>query len=318
MTTELPADLDVLQRLYSVPPPEFVEARTALVKERRAAKDHAGAIAIAGAPTTERRGLGAQRRGRRPSDGGRGLRRRSRAGARGAGSRYRGRAGADVRVALRELREHSGKVLAAARRAVAQTGRPADSQTAELSARLAELAGSTGATGQLRAGLLGLPRPDDDDDPFAGLEPAARQPRAAAAGRARPAGRTVRSSGSRPRRRPIGARSVRTRSGPQRVVALGPSSRPRSATQRRRQRRSRRPNAERRPSGGRSTRPAPGSTAPSAASRRPRPSWPRPVEAWPRPERRSNRRGGRSQRPADAPHGALGHQAAICIAKRPA
>jgi exonuclease SbcC len=70
-------------------------------------------------------------------------------------------------------------VLAAVEDVVTASGRAAGSQTAALTARLAEVAGNEAAAEQLRAGRLGSAELDAVD-PFAGLEP----PHRSAGGRA--------------------------------------------------------------------------------------------------------------------------------------
>ena len=82
-----------------------------------------------------------------------------------------GRDGPDVRAALRTLRERTTDVIRAADAALEGAGRA--SGTAELTARLSEVAGNALACEQLRMGVLGSGDPDASDL-FAGLEPPAR------------------------------------------------------------------------------------------------------------------------------------------------
>jgi hypothetical protein len=94
-----------------------------------------------------------------------------------------GRDGPDVRTALRTLRDRTADVIREAGAALEGAGRAPG--TAELTARLSEIARSAAACEQLRAGVLGSGDPGASD-PFAGLEPAARPsaPREAPAKRA--------------------------------------------------------------------------------------------------------------------------------------
>lgn len=83
---------------------------------------------------------------------------------------------ADVRQALRDLRERTAALVTVANRALqaeAHTG-----GAPELQARLSEVAGSEEAVEQLRRGILGTGDPATEDL-FAGLEPPADRPPAA-------------------------------------------------------------------------------------------------------------------------------------------
>ncbi|MGI9029775.1 MAG: hypothetical protein ACR2HP_07285 [Ilumatobacteraceae bacterium] len=99
---------------------------------------------------------------------------------------------ADVRQALRDLRERTTALVTAANRvlrAEAHTG-----GAPELQARLSEVAGSEETVEQLRRGILGTGDPAADDL-FAGLTPSADRPRAAKSPTKRP------TKGSAPKRR---------------------------------------------------------------------------------------------------------------------
>jgi len=172
----MPVDAAELSRLYTVPPEEFVAARNAAVKELRAAKDRESAAVVA--------------KLRRPSVADWALNTvaveqpDALAAVLEAASQMRqaqeaaveGREGPDVRSAVRDLREHSRRVLTLAEEAIAGLGRPIGPQVASLTARLAEVAANEAAAEQLRAGHLGS-ADVDAIDPFAGLTPAARRPR---------------------------------------------------------------------------------------------------------------------------------------------
>jgi hypothetical protein len=82
-----------------------------------------------------------------------------------------GRVGSDVRTVLRTLRDRTADLIREAAVVLDRAGRAPGS--AELTARLSEIAGNAAATEQLRMGVLGSGDPDVSD-PFAGLEPAAR------------------------------------------------------------------------------------------------------------------------------------------------
>jgi hypothetical protein len=175
----VPVDAAALQHLYTLPPEEFVAARTALAKELRAVKDRETAAEVT--------------KLRRPSvvDWALNVVARDHADLVGAyvgaaaamrdaqAAAVEGRRGGDVRDAVRDLRTSTQPVLAAVEDVVTASGRAAGSQTAALTARLAEVAGNEAAAEQLRAGRLGSAELDAVD-PFAGLEP----PHRSAGGRA--------------------------------------------------------------------------------------------------------------------------------------
>jgi hypothetical protein len=174
----VPVDAEMLQRLYTLPPEEFVASRNALARELRAAKDRETAAEVV--------------KLRRPSvvDWALNVVARDQAAlvtdALAAGAALReaqaaaveGRAGADVGEAMRRLRTTTRPVAAAADAVLVAAGRPPGSQVAGLTARLAEIAGNEAAGEQLRAARLGSAELDAAD-PFAGLRtPPARRPRA--------------------------------------------------------------------------------------------------------------------------------------------
>jgi hypothetical protein len=163
-------DEATLRGLYATVPTEFVAARNAVVKDLRRAKerDEAALVAalrrpdwtdwalnVAAAEKTE----AVEEFARAASD------------VRDAQTAaIEGRDGPDVRAALRTLRERTTDVMRAAVAALEGAGRA--SGTADLTARLSEIAGNAAACEQLRAGVLGSGDPDVSN-PFAGLEPPA-------------------------------------------------------------------------------------------------------------------------------------------------
>jgi hypothetical protein len=161
-------DEATLQQLYATVPTDFVAARNATVKELRRAKerDEAALVAalrrpdwtdwalnVAAAEKTE----AVDEFARAASD------------VRDAqNAAIEGRDGPDVRAALRTLRERTADVMRAAVAALEGAGRAPG--TAELTARLSEIAGNAAACDQLRTGVLGSDDPDVSN-PFAGLAP---------------------------------------------------------------------------------------------------------------------------------------------------
>ena len=101
-----------------------------------------------------------------------------------------GRAGTDIRDAVRTLRERTAALVSIARSVVDKPGiAAAGSSVSDLTARLAEVAGSAQATDSLRIGLLGVGE-RGDADPFGGLDVPARPSRragSAAAATSKPA-----------------------------------------------------------------------------------------------------------------------------------
>ena len=197
-------DEATLRGLYATVPTEFVAARNALVKELRRAKerDEAALVAALRRPDWTDWALNVvaaehDRRRRASSRTAAGDVRDAQAAA------IEGRAGPDVRAALRALRERTTDVSRKAAAALEHVGRAPG--TAELTARLSEIAGHAVTTDQLRMGVLGSGEPDASD-PFGGLEPAdrpsprrdapaKRAARRQAAGSCREHGRRIRPSG---------------------------------------------------------------------------------------------------------------------------
>lgn len=166
-------DVELLRTLYGGPPSEFVTSRDALVRELRAAgaRDDAAAVKKLRRHTPTDWVLNRVAADRPDvvvafADAA-GQLRTAQAAA------IEGRAGGDVRTAMAQLRERSAAVVAAA--TALDRGVP----TADVTARLMELAGDERGTEQLVAGVLGS-APLDGPDPFAGLEPAPSTPRRAA------------------------------------------------------------------------------------------------------------------------------------------
>jgi hypothetical protein len=164
-------DEATLRRLYATVPTEFVAARNAVVKDLRRAKarDEASAVAALRKPDWTDWALNVAAAQRTDavdefvtaaSD------------VRDAQSAaIEGRDGPDVRAVLRTLRERTADVIRTAAAALEDAGRPPG--TAELTARLSEVAGNALACDQLRMGVVGSGDPDVSD-PFAGLEPPTR------------------------------------------------------------------------------------------------------------------------------------------------
>lgn len=182
-------DIDGLQPLFDVPPPEFVAARNTLVKRLKADRQRDAATLVAAV--------------RRPSWVDWALNQVASSEPQliadfdAAAARLRdaqaasieGRVGPDLRDALATLR---GSIAAVSRSgAAALRRRERVPDAAELGARLGEVAALPAATEQLRAGILGAADPGEEDL-FAGLIPAERPrrrvPADAALHPARPAG----------------------------------------------------------------------------------------------------------------------------------
>jgi hypothetical protein len=185
MSDEQALDADTLQQLYTLPPAEFVAARTAAVKERRAAGDRAGATAVAALrkasavdvalnlvaveqPDVVDSFLAAAAEVRDVQT-----------------AAAEGRSTGSTRDALRELRAQTAAVVASAGQAAARAGL-SGSLTAPATARLGELVANDVAGAQLRAGHLGSGAVESVD-PFAGLSPGAPAAPAPRARRAAPA-----------------------------------------------------------------------------------------------------------------------------------
>jgi hypothetical protein len=164
-------DQSMLRQLYATVPTEFVAARNAVVKELRRAKerDDAAIVAAFRRPDWTDWALNVAAGERRDAVdefvSAAGDVRDAQTAA------IEGRDGPDVRTALRTLRDRTADVIRAAGAALERAGRPPG--TAELTARLSEIAGSVAACEQMRMGVLGS-GDVDVSDPFAGLQPAGR------------------------------------------------------------------------------------------------------------------------------------------------
>jgi hypothetical protein len=171
MSDDHPVDAETLRQLYTTPPAGFVAARTAVVKERRQARDRAGAAAVAALrkasgvdvalnlvaitePDLVDSFLGA-------ADA---VRDAQTAAARGSSA-------ASTRDALRELRAQTALVVARAGAAASEAG-VTGTTTAAATARLGELVANEAAGEQLRAGHLGS-GPVEAVDPFGGVDASA-------------------------------------------------------------------------------------------------------------------------------------------------
>jgi hypothetical protein len=188
----VPVDAEMLQRLYTLPPEEFVASRNALAKELRAAKDRetAAEVATLRRPSVVDWALNVVARDH--ADLVTDALAAAAALREAQGAAVEGRSGADVGEAMRRMRTTTRPVTEAADAVLVAAGRPAGSQVAALTTRLAEIAGTEAAGDQLRAGRLGSAELDAVD-PFAGLEPPPASSRRTAS--ARPA------SSRRPRAR---------------------------------------------------------------------------------------------------------------------
>ncbi len=185
-------DETTLRGLYATVPTEFVAARNALVKELRRAKERDEAALVAALRKPDWTDWALNVVAAEHADAvdefatAAGDVRDAQAAA------IEGRDGLDVRAALRALRERTTDVSRKAAAVLEHAGRAPG--TAELTARLSEIAGHAMTTDQLRMGVLGSGDPDASD-PFGGLEPADRpRPRRDAPAQAR---RTRQAGGGR-------------------------------------------------------------------------------------------------------------------------
>ena len=164
-------DETTLRGLYATVPTEFVAARNALVKELRRAKERDEAALVAALRKPDWTDWALNVVAAEHADAvdefatAAGDVRDAQAAA------IEGRGGLDVRAALRALRERTTDVSRKAAAVLEHVGRAPG--TAELTARLSEIAGHAMTTDQLRMGVLGSGEPDASD-PFGGLEPADR------------------------------------------------------------------------------------------------------------------------------------------------
>jgi hypothetical protein len=162
---------DVLRRLYTTPPTEFVTARTALVKELRAAGERPSATAVAALrkPSTVDWALNVVASEHHDVvaaylDAAAQVRDAQVAAAEGRAPSTDGRA------ALTALRAAVGKVVAIADEVVSNHSGGRGALVAPATARLSALVADVGASEQLRHGHLGS-SPAEAVDPFAGLWP---------------------------------------------------------------------------------------------------------------------------------------------------
>jgi hypothetical protein len=189
VSDEQAIDAETLRQLYTTPPNEFVAARTALVKERRQARDRVGAAAVAALrktsgvdvalnlvavehPEVVASFLAAAAQVRDAQT-----------------AAAQGRSAASTRDALRDLRAQTALVVARAGETASGAG-VTGSSTAAATARLGELVANEAAGEQLRAGILGSGAVEAVD-PFGGAEGDAASPAAPRAPRSRPAAKAA-------------------------------------------------------------------------------------------------------------------------------
>jgi hypothetical protein len=150
-----PVDLPTLRELYTTPPAEFVASRNKLVKERKAAKDKEGAAALGKlrkAPLADwALNVVATDHARDVND----FLDAARDVRDAQAAAIEGRDGPDIRAALRDLRDHSGRVLSRAQEVLAGAGRDAGAEAGTVATRLTEIAANDEASNQLGAGVLG-------------------------------------------------------------------------------------------------------------------------------------------------------------------
>ena len=196
MANDVLLDPEVLRPLFATPPPEFVAARNVLAKQLRADKqrDTAALVAKLRRPGWVDWALNAVA-AEQPdlvgdfADAAEVLREAQAAS-------IEGRDGPDLRGALRAQRDATTALGRRAGAALRGAGRPPD--TAEVVARLGEVAAQAEAVTQLRLGVLGSADPGDDDL-FGGLVPATPARPAAAARRRSRLGRRPPRTRTRPR-----------------------------------------------------------------------------------------------------------------------
>jgi hypothetical protein len=203
-----PVELPTLRQLYTTPPAQFVASRNQLVKERKAAKDKDGAAALG--------------KLRKPSLADWALNvvaadhaddvaaflsaagdvRDAQAAA------IEGRDGPDIREALRDLRDHSGQVLAHAQGVLAGAGRDAAGEAGTVAGRLTEISANDEASAQLGAGVLGSAGVGVVEL-FGDLEPARPSPRRGARKPVSPKARSTAPSVTQTRERERAIREAR-------------------------------------------------------------------------------------------------------------
>jgi hypothetical protein len=161
-------DEATLRRLYATVPTEFVAVRNAAVKELRRAKERDEATLVAALRKPDWTDWALNVAAAEHVDAVDDFVRAACDVRDAQSAAIEGRDGPDVRAALRTLRERTSDVIRTAAAALDGAGRA--SATAELTARLSEIAGNAAACDQLRLGVLGSGDPAVSD-PFAGLEP---------------------------------------------------------------------------------------------------------------------------------------------------
>jgi hypothetical protein len=171
--------LDVVRRLLTTPPAEFVAARNATAKQLRkdGRKDAAAIVAGVRRLSLPDWALNVVA-GEHPGEVGEFV--AASDGVRDAqAAAIEGREGADVRTVLHELRDCTARLVTLARGVVERAGQTSTTaSTGELTARLAQIAGNATAAHHLRAGLLGA-EDAGTVDVFAGLVPSDRPARRA-------------------------------------------------------------------------------------------------------------------------------------------
>jgi hypothetical protein len=174
-----PVDLPTLRELYTTAPAEFVAARNQLVKARKATKDREGAAALGKLRKPALADWALNVVAAEHADDVNGFLDAAGDVRDAQAAAIEGRDGPDIRTALRDLRDHSGRVLARAQDVLAGTGRDASTEAGTVATRLTEIAANDEASRQLGAGVLGSAGVGVVEL-FGDLEPAARPTRRAA------------------------------------------------------------------------------------------------------------------------------------------
>jgi hypothetical protein len=170
-----PIDVSTLRELYTTPPAQFVAERTRLVKESRAAKEREAATALGKLRKPALVDWALNVVATEHGDDVAAFLDAAGAVRDAQAAAIEGRKGPDVRGALRDLRDRSGRVLGLAQEVLSGAGRDAAAETGSVAGRLTEISASSAASAQLAAGVLGsavvVPA-----DVFAGLEAAPTTP----------------------------------------------------------------------------------------------------------------------------------------------
>lgn len=161
-------DETTLRRLYATVPTGFVIARNDVVKELRRAKERDEAKVVAALRKPDWTDWAFNVAAGEHADAVAEFTRAASDVRDAQTAAIEGRDGPDVRAALRALRDRTTELVRDTSAALERAGRAPGA--AELTARLAEIAGNALACDLLRMGLLGSSDPDLSD-PFAGLEP---------------------------------------------------------------------------------------------------------------------------------------------------